>query len=263
MRFFNRITLQTPESVELEFTLAGIGNRAYALLVDYIVLGLIQIGYFIVWAIISIQLLEVIENFAGSKNSIELWLLAIQLLVSFFIYVCYFVFFEALWQGQTPGKRFVKIRVIRDDGRPVRLQQSTLRALLRPVDDFFSLGVFLIALSRQEKRLGDWVAGTIVIQEEQPVNSATFPVSDKAQGLANQLQIEADLSRMLPEDFAVIREYLQRRDAMIPQARVELSRQLANQIKEVIALEKVPKEVTANLFLEAVYLAYQQQPSTS
>lgn len=263
MRFFNRITLQTPESVELEFTLAGIGNRAYALLVDYIVLGLIQIGYFIVWAIISIQLLEVIENFAGSNNSLELWLLAIQLLVSFFIYVGYFVFFEALWQGQTPGKRFVKIRVIRDDGRPVRLQQSTLRALLRPVDDFFSLGVFLIALSRQEKRLGDWVAGTLVIQEEQPVNSATFPVSDKAQGLANQLQIEADLSRMLPEDFAVIREYLQRRDAMIPQARVELSRQLANQIKEVIALEKVPKEVTANLFLEAVYLAYQQQPSTS
>jgi hypothetical protein len=50
---------------------------------------------------------------------------------------------------------------------------------------------------------------------------------------------------------------------MIPQARVELSRQLAHQIKEVIALEKVPKEVTANLFLEAVYLAYQQQPSTS
>jgi uncharacterized RDD family membrane protein YckC len=62
MRFFNRVTLQTPESVELEFTLAGIGNRAYALLIDYIALGLIQIGFLIAWAFLSIQLANVIED---------------------------------------------------------------------------------------------------------------------------------------------------------------------------------------------------------
>jgi hypothetical protein len=70
--------------------------------------------------------------------------------------------------------------------------------------------------------------------------------------------VEADLSRLLPEDFAVIREYLQRSGAMTTQAKAELSRELAHQVKEVIALEKLPK-VTAHLFLEAVYLAYQQQ----
>ena len=261
MRFFNRITLQTPESVELEFTLAGIGNRAYALLIDYVVWSIILIGFFIAWAIFSSQLLESIENLVGSSKQVKLWLVAIQLLITFFIYVGYFVVFETFWQGQTPGKRFVKIRVIRDDGKPVSLQQSTLRSLLRPVDDLFFLGVFFIVFGKREKRLGDLVAGTLVIQEEQSVVSSIFPVSKEAETLANQLVSEADFAGMLPEDFAVIREYLQRRTAMIPEARAEVSRQLAHQIKDVIALEKVPKGVTANQFLEAVYLAYQRQPS--
>ncbi len=258
MRFFNRVTLQTPESVELEFTLAGIGNRAYALLIDYIVFGSILLGILITRLIFYTQLADAIASFAGSNSSLDLWLQAIQILVTFFIYVGYFVFFEALWQGQTPGKRYVKIRVICDDGRPIRLQQSTLRALLRPVDDFLFLAVFLIALTKREKRLGDLLAGTLVIQEEQPIASTTFSVSQEAQALANQLQIEADLSHLLPEDFAVIREYLQRSGGMTPQAKADLSRQLAHQVKEIIALEKAPK-VTAHLFIEAVYLAYQQQ----
>lgn len=262
MRFFNRITLQTPESVELEFTLAGIGNRAYALLIDYLVWATLLIAFFIFWSIFSWQVLNLLGDWIRNSRQLGLWLFAIQFLITFFIYVGYFVFFEALWQGQTPGKRCVKIRVIRDDGRPVGLQQSTLRALLRPIDDFFFLGAFLIVFGKQEKRLGDWVAGTVVIQEERPVVSASIPVSEEAQSLASQLLVEADFSQMLPEDFAVVREYLQRRAAMIPEARSELSKQLAKQFKEVIVLESVPKGTTANLFLEAVYLAYQQQSST-
>ncbi|HBL58446.1 MAG TPA: hypothetical protein DDZ80_07995 [Cyanobacteria bacterium UBA8803] len=261
MRFFNRITLQTPESVELEFTLAGIGNRAYALLIDYIVWALIWIVFLVAWAFLSIQLSDVIESWVGSDSKLQLWLLSIQLLIGFALNVGYFVFFETLWQGQTPGKRYVKIRVIRDDGRPLRLQQATLRALLRPVDDLLFLGVFFIVLGKREKRLGDWVAGTLVIQEEQPVTAASFPMSDQAQPLAELLLENADLSRLLPDDFAVIREYLQRRGGMTANARTELSRKLADRVKEVIALETVPPKVSANVFLEAVYLAYQQQSS--
>lgn len=262
MRFFNRVSLQTPESVELEFTLAGIGNRAYALLIDYFVLGLILIFFLIAWTYFSVQLYSIVENWFGSDNQLGLWLIAIPILTTFFIYVGYFVFFEALWQGQTPGKRYVKIRVIRDDGRPINLQHSTLRALLRPIDDVLFIGAFLIALSQREKRIGDFVAGTLVIQEERHFVSATFPISDKAQDLANQLQTAADFSQMLPEDFAVIREYLQRREVMTPKSRTELSKQLAQQIKAIIVLEKLPQKVTADVFLEAVYLAYQQQSST-
>ena len=259
MRLFNRFTLHTPESVELEFTLAGIGNRAYALLIDYIIFGLIIIVFLVGALIFNSVLLETITKLVGSTNRLELWLIAVQGLIAFVIYVGYFVFFETVWSGQTPGKRYVKIRVIRDDGRPVRLQQSTLRALLRPFDELFFIGVFLIVFNQREKRLGDLVAGTLVIQEEQTVKAAAFKVSTSAKSLAKKLLTDADISRLLPEDFTVIREYLQRREAMIPNARNELSKQLATQVKQIIRLEKLPAKVDANVFLEAVYEAYQQQ----
>lgn len=255
MRFLNKITLQTPESVELEFTLAGIGNRAYALLIDYIALGLTLILFWALWGVFTTQLLN---SLTGNDRSIGLWLIAIALLINFFVYVGYFVFFEVLWQGQTPGKRYAKIRVIRDDGRRVSIQQATLRSLLRPVDDILSIGAFLIILSSNEKRLGDLVAGTIVIQEGYIAPPANFVVSEKAKELANQLPEMANLSEILPDDFATIREYLQRRSTMDAKAKSELSLQLARQVRKIISLENLPSGLTADVFLEAVYIAYQQ-----
>lgn len=260
MHFFNRFTLQIPESVELEFTLAAIGNRAWALVIDYHVLGLLLVVFLIVWYIISAILVNAWGQFFGHVN-LGLWLVAIALIVGFFIYTGYFVLFETLWQGQTPGKRFAKIRVIRDDGRPIGLQQATLRSLLRPVDDFLFVGAFLIMLSRQEKRLGDWAARTVVIQVDPPAAAMAFTISEQAQPLAEQL-LQADLAQLLPDDFLVIREYLQRRKAMAPKARAQLSLQLAQQVKALIALEKLPVGVTADVFLEAIYLAYQRLGNT-
>ncbi|NES69779.1 MAG: RDD family protein, partial [Okeania sp. SIO2D1] len=133
MKFFNQISLQTPESVELDFNLAGVGNRAYALLIDYIIWSLILLFVLIFGIFFSIQLLDIWKTFGSDDEQASLWIISIQLLILFVIYVGYFVIFETIWQGQTPGKRYVKIRVICDDGRPVRLQQTTLRALFRPV----------------------------------------------------------------------------------------------------------------------------------
>jgi uncharacterized RDD family membrane protein YckC len=256
MDFFNRITLQTPESVELEFTLAGIGNRAYALLIDWLILGSLSI-------ILLVGLAFVLFLLAISNdNSLGLWLYAIQALIIFAISVGYFAFFETLWQGQTPGKRWVKIRVIRDDGRPIGLQQATLRSLILPIDQIFFIGAFFIILGKKEKRIGDWVAGTLVVQEEHPVSTKNLRLSEEVQGLVNQLKEEADISQLLPEDFAVIRDYLQRREGMILSARHEVARKLAYQVKDMIQLTQIPEGITASLFLEAVYLAYQQQSSS-
>ncbi len=255
MHFFNRVTHQTPESVELEFTLAGIGNRAWALLIDYHILGLLVVVFLIIWSIISWQLVEITGNLFR-RVDIGLWLVAIALLVMFFVYTGYFILFETFWQGQTPGKRFAKIRVVRDDGRPIGIGQATMRSLLRAFDDTLFLGAFLIIFTRREKRLGDLAAGTIVVQVELPVAAANS-ISDGANELAQQLLHQADFTQLLPDDFAVIREYLQRRKAMSPKAREQLSLQLAQQAKSIIALEKLPQAVTCDVFLEAVYLAYQ------
>ncbi|MEH2071714.1 MAG: RDD family protein [Nostoc sp.] len=259
MRFFNRITFQTPESVELEFTLAGIGNRALALLIDYIVLGVTLSVLFSTWAFFSIQLSNFLEGLITNTQNIGLWLLAIFFIIAFAIYIGYFVFFETLWFGQTPGKRIAKIRVVRDDGKLIGLQQATLRALLRPFDETFFIGAFLIMLGSREKRLGDLAAGTIVIQAEPNTGSTTFTISDQAQILHKELLQIANLSQLLPDDFAVIREYLQRRGAMSLKARASLSLKLAEQVKSIINLEQLPSTETPDVFLEAIYLVYQQQ----
>lgn len=261
MRFFNRVTLQTPESVELEFVLAGIGNRALALLIDYLLLGGILSLLLIVWGIFSTQFLNLLEGTFGNISAFGNWLIALALLISFAIYVGYFIFFEVFWQGQTPGKRYTKIRVIREDGKPTGLAQATLRALLRPVDDSFFVGFLLIIFGEREKRLGDWVAGTVVIQQDQPVVSTKFVISDQAQTLVKELPQIANLAALTPDDRAVIHEYLQRRDAMESKSRSQLSLQLAQQVKDIVALETVPPGVSAEQFLEAMYLAYQQQAS--
>lgn len=257
MKFFNKFTLETPESVELEFTLAGIGNRAYALVIDFIVLGLFLIILLVIGGFGLFFISDLLESLGISSEQVGLWIFAIQFFIIFATYVGYFVFFETLWQGKTPGKRLAKIRVVKDDGRPIQLAQATLRSLLRPIDDISILGMLFIIFGKKEKRIGDWVAGTIVIQEEEAITNSEFQVSAEAKELAKVLPEKADLSRLLPEDFAVLRGYLYRREKMLKQAKIQLSRKLAHQVKDIIQLEEVPEGVSSTIFLEAVYLAYQ------
>ncbi|MBW4441477.1 MAG: RDD family protein [Plectolyngbya sp. WJT66-NPBG17] len=255
MSLFNRIKIRTPESVELEFTLAGIGNRTIALVVDYLLWGAVLIGLLIFWTVLSFQL----QQYFPTVSNIELWITAISILMTFAVYTGYFVFFETLWRGQTPGKRYSKIRVIRDDGQPIGVAQAILRALIRPIDDTFFVGMLLIILTKREKRLGDLIAGTMVIQEERSIAASTFTTSSEAESLADELLTAQNLNALLPDDFAVIREYLQRRSLLDARARTDLSLKLARQARDLIGMQDLPFQMTPDLFLEAVYLAYQRR----
>jgi uncharacterized RDD family membrane protein YckC len=255
MSLFNHIKVRTPESVELEFTLAGIGNRTIALVVDYLIWGVLLFAVLLIWLILSFQT----QTYFSNIRNIQLWLTAISILLSFAVYTGYFVFFETLWQGQTPGKRYAKIRVIRDDGQPMGVTQAILRALIRPIDDIAFIGMLLIILTKREKRLGDFIAGTLVVQEQRAIAAANFKLSPEADSLANELLSTQNFSLLLPDDFAVIREYLQRRSMLDDQARSALSLKLARQARDLLGMQELPFEMTADLFLEAVYLAYQRQ----
>ena len=259
MRFFNQINLQTPESVELEFTLAGIGNRSFALLIDYIVISLSTL---MVWVLGYFLIYQLAPSFGGGvPDKISQWILAIQLMTGFAISAGYFVVLETLWQGQTVGKRWTNIRVICDDGKPVRLPQAILRALLRLVDDISSMGAigaFFIIFTRQEKRIGDMLAGTIVVQEEKS-QQAKIAISSGAEELAAQLITDAEVNNLLPDDFATIRDFLQRRTSIMLEYQHQLSRKLAGQVMEIILLDTVPEGYSNTQLLEAAYLAYQQE----
>lgn len=263
MPLFKQVKLTTPESIELELTLAGIGSRAYALMIDYLILWLGIALAWILWTVFATQLLAYLESLGINYSDVPLWLLSIALLVSFAVYAGYFVYFEVVWQGQTPGKRIAKIRVIQDNGKPVGLPQAALRALLRPIDDLLFLGVFFIFFGQREKRIGDWVAGTLVVQEERPQVDAKLAISDKARQLAaqlvDQMVDQTHFSQLLPDDFAVISDYLHRRHFMTASAQTNLSLKLAREIRAIIQLAEIPAGLTSDQFLEAVYLAYQQQ----
>lgn len=256
VELFKKVTLLTPESVELEFTLAGLGNRALALLIDNL-LVLLGISFF--WFFGTLFATQVAATIPPSAYAVAiLWFVAIALLGTFIISAGYFVLFETLRQGQTPGKRYAQIRVIREDGRPIGLTQAVLRALLRPIDDmFFIVGAVLILFDQNEKRLGDLVAGTLVIQEERVLMKRAIALSDSAQTLAQQLPAISDVTQLQPDDFAVIREFLQRRSFMTTQAQANLSMNLARQARILVHLETIPTGATSDQFLEALYLAYQ------
>lgn len=257
MGLFNTVTIRTPESVELDFTLAGIGSRAVALLIDYTLLGLALIGLMLLWLFLALQLAEREAFLFLSSDAWQLWLVALFSMSLFALYIGYFVGFETAWYGQTPGKRLTKIRVIRDDAQPERLFQATLRSLARPIDDILFVGFFCILLSDREKRIGDWLAGTLVVQVQPSAPTSTLAIEERAQAIATDLLALSDFTRLLPDDFATLRQYLQRRPGMTPKARSEVSQHLAQRLRDRLGLEVLPVEMTADTFLEAVYWGYQ------
>lgn len=262
MRFFNQISSTTPESVDLDFTLAGVGSRVYALILDYSILLLVFLAFWIVWGIFTYGFLSSLGDSGQDYSAAPTWLLAIFILLNFVIWNGYFVLFETLWQGQTPGKRLAKIRVIRDDGRTIALPQSVLRSLLRAIDETLFIGLLFILFGKREKRIGDWVAGTLVIQEERGDRKNQLIISDQGKILAAKLPDIANLTTLIPDDYAVIQEYLQRRGRMATQARTAKSMELAQQLRTLINLETIPTGTTSDHFLEAVYVAYQQMTGT-
>ncbi len=249
MGLFNQLRLQTPESVELEFVLAGIGNRALAYVIDYLI---VTVSLIFLWSFYAMLLIYIDDN-----DRLVQWSFAIVLLLSFAIYVGYYVFFETIWRGQTPGKKLLKIRAIQENGRPVGLTQASLRALLRPLDDLFFLGALMIILGNREKRLGDWLAATVVIQEESHPNQPTLLISPAAHQLCPSLLAKTNPSNLLPDEFSTLKEYLERRTSMTSKARLILSQNLARRFHAILELETEDR-TPPDIFLEAVYLAYQQ-----
>jgi len=178
------LIIETPERVPLHFALASIGNRFLACAIDHTIQGLAL-------ALIVLASL-IVANFSSIERAISSapkWVYAVMILLVFLILSSYFAFFEWIWSGQTPGKRWLKLRVIREDGRPITFWEAAVRNLLRPLDmmpyPFYSIGLISVFATARDQRMGDMVAGTVVIREreaEAPEFSQVFatPVSDPA-----------------------------------------------------------------------------------
>lgn len=271
-RFLRQVRLQTPESVELDFVLGGLGSRVYAWIIDGVLILIGLAVFFLVGGYIyAFALLPgITTTFNADVDTVNLWALAIALVLYFLITNGYFIAFETRWQGQTPGKRLAKIRVVRDNGQPIGLREATLRSLLGVVDvNLFYIGFLLVALSRTEKRLGDMAAGTLVIQDQQGAaqspSSPTPKVSDATKAAAQTLLSEANIRNLTPDQYITLRDFLKTRQQLEPAARSQTATKLATQVQTIVFAENqnFSLGITDEEFLEAAYLAYRQTSRSS
>jgi uncharacterized RDD family membrane protein YckC len=259
----DELIIETPERVELHFVLANVGNRFLAAFIDH----LIQI----VAGLIVLLIAGVLTNWTLFEG-MGVWAAAITVLVIFAIYWGYFVVFETLWNGQTPGKRVMKLRVVREDGRPVRFFEAFIRNLLRLAVDLmppfsYAIGVVSIIFSPRSKRIGDFVAGTVVVKErstEAPSLGQILKISEAEQRRAEQpptFAIAADTRKLTEMEVRAIETFLNRRFELGEPSRSALAMRIANPISTRLGIplegtspETLLEEVAKQHRLQSRYL---------
>lgn len=169
--FADEFSIDTPEQVELRLPLAGIGSRMLAMLVDSLVQGAATLVLLLILVLVAAALPSArgaTAHAGGASEAAGKWVIAGMILVQFLLIWGYFSLFEAFWNGQTPGKRLLRIRVLQDSGRPITLFESMSRNLLRIIDmlpTLYAVGLVTMLCNRENKRLGDLLAGTLVVHE--------------------------------------------------------------------------------------------------
>ena len=224
----DKLTIETPELIPLELPLAGIGSRFLATAVDM----LIQFVASMAMLVLSLLVLGVLPERTERAN---MWIAAIGILIAFLFQFGYFAGFEAWWNGQTPGKRYVHLRVIKDTGRPITAYESVARNLLRTIDSlpgFYGVGIVSMLFSKKNKRLGDFVAGTVVVHEQPLAAQAKVDWTvDSAAAPSGY-----DLARITPEDFQLMESFLMRRDQLNSEVRAALARKVAQRVAAKLSI---------------------------
>ena len=210
------LVIETPERVPLHFALASIGNRFIACAIDHT----IQVVALIVLVIFFVIIADT-ANLGNRLANAPKWVIALLVILVFVLMSGYFAIFEWLWRGQTPGKRWLKLRVIREDGRPISFFEAIVRNLLREFDimpfPFYSVGLISVFSSDRDQRVGDLVAGTVVVREreaEAPAFAEVFasPISDPALRRSfKPVQFTADVNDLTEQEISVVESFLRRR----------------------------------------------------
>lgn len=261
--------IDTPERVTFAYEVAGIGNRFIAALVDSVLLGVMLFLLNIV-ILVGLGILNVGSGASGAPDWIEGLLFALYALVSFIVFWGYYIFFEIVWNGQTPGKRLVGIRVLRTDGTPAHISEIVIRNLVRVVDFLpvaYGFGLVTMFFNRQARRLGDFAAGTLVIKEQATValdslQAPTLSPSPPPVDPAVPTPVEDDPRLRFPHirqltigDYELIQEVLHRSPASQGAEASAFAHRLSRVIAHKLSVDP-PAEAEAAAFLQDVLRAY-------
>ena len=228
------LDIQTPENVAFGYQVAGLGSRFIATLLDTLIVLLLQVIIVLVMALIMSAL-------GPLGDQLEAWIFAIFGLILSIFYWGYYVFFEMLWNGQSPGKRWVGLRVIRADGTPITLSEALIRNLARLVDFLpaaYGVGIITMFIDKQSLRLGDLAAGTLVVQDRAPISIQSLSVKRAVNlGMQGLKKVSLDgfpVERLTNSDLSLIEDFLLRRDQLTHRA--SLAIQILNTLHQRLGL---------------------------
>lgn len=228
------VIVETPEHFQLELRLAGIGSRSMAFIIDRLIQYTLVMALITVF-LIGIYLLGDLSALAKWVDAVGKflgpWFIALVILVYGIIMIGYFIVFEYFWSGSTPGKKILRLRVMRKDGRPVTLVDSAVRNIVRFVDLFaevYPIGLIVMFLDSKNRRLGDLAAGTYVVFDREPRNLGAAGAFNHA-ATADRAYRDA-VMQMSQEDYRLATRFLARREAMDPEYRADLARELYERI---------------------------------
>jgi uncharacterized RDD family membrane protein YckC len=241
------LKVRTSDNVQIGYTVAGIPSRLLAFFID----GVINLLVVVAAALAAAALYGAMGSSGGVAEALALTLFSLLLLVGHFLY---FAILEATSAGRTPGKRALGLRVVRIDGSAPGLTESLGRNIARIVDYAFGIGLFVAFFNPQSRRVGDLLAGTMVIRERAAVTPAQVlaPVMLRTPDAGPGID---GLDHLGAHELSVVRAFLSR-PGLPPDQRARLAWQIAQKLFERMALPSdAPERMwPPELFLERLYL---------
>ncbi|NVJ28616.1 MULTISPECIES: RDD family protein [Myxococcus] len=219
-------TVLTPEYVEFRFTLAGLYSRFLAWLLDSIIVLTISLA-------VMMGLGVVMAAFPGLAS-------ALGIVVYFLVDWGYGITLETAWSGQTVGKRALSLRVIQESGVRIGFYHAALRNLARPVDRlpfFYLVGGVAALVSGSQQRLGDMLAGTIVVRERRLKVPSAINASGEEGLLADPLFVSR-VKKLSTEERELVLTAALRREELRMEARLRLFAALGARLQDALAMEK-------------------------
>ncbi|MCS7027571.1 MAG: RDD family protein [Bacteroidia bacterium] len=240
---YEKLTIETPENIQLEYELAAPGSRFMAYMIDFFILNIsLGVLYFVLFYVLIYITHE-------TARDIVLYII-FCIYGAFYLLSGYFILFETLWSGQTPGKRYVGIRVIQDNGLPVTFTQIVFRNVARLIDCSFpiqyGIGIAYMLSDRHTRRVGDVAANTLVVKDKKPITLSQVlapqpilnPNFDVTQFYAT---LPFDYKQITTTELAMMQEFWEIKNKISQSRALDLVQMLVKPILKRLSIDTLPQ----------------------